>query len=84
MNQKWINIIKLTRVLYLITILLLGVCISLNIYALLHPHFRNHFFTIVISITPFVVIVYLLLIFFRKRKLSKKLHEQRQKFFSEN
>ncbi len=84
MRNKWTNLIKIIRALYLISLVLTGICLSLNIYRLIHPHFKNLFYTIVITTTPLIVLVYLLLIIVKRRKSSKKSHEQRKEPFSKN
>ncbi len=78
------NIIKIIRVLYLIAMTLTAVCISLNIYRLIHPHFKSLFYIIVITATPLIVLVYLILIFIKRNKSSKKSDEQRKEPFSKN
>lgn len=57
---------------------LTAVCITINIYRLLHPHFRSSISTILSIITPIVVVFYLSAVRNRRNKLLKKMSTARK------
>lgn len=76
--------IRNIRVIYRTVMVVLALCVLIDTYRIFNPHLKNTIFTIVLFISPLALICYLLLVLKYRKNLQKKLHEQRQKFFSKN
>lgn len=72
------------RMTYRIVMLLLAACATIDVYRLFNPHVSNIIFTIILFLSPLILIAYLLLILKYRKSLKRKLHDQQQKLFSKN
>lgn len=72
------------RIVYRILMMLLAACAVIDLYRLFNPHVTNMIFTIILVLTPFALIAYLLLVLKYRKNLRKKLSDQQQKRFSKN
>lgn len=73
------------NIIYYITMLLLLLCIMSNIFFLFHlTEYNRTYGAILESFTFIFLIAFILLAFLKKKKNTKKLLEQYEKFFHKN
>lgn len=73
------------KIVYYITLYLLGSCLALNFYFLFNLTLYKSLYGLLLQVfTIICVLVFLILTLFRKRFLKKKIHEEYNKVFSKN
>ncbi len=74
-----------TNVIYFVTMTVILVCIVYNSYCLLHHgHNKSSFFVGINIVTSIAALLYLFIIIYPRKKLSKQRNEQIHKIFSKN
>lgn len=84
MSKSGSKVIAITKIFFIVSLTMLGACILLNIFKLVHPAFHSRIIRALNILTPFVVLVYISLAFWSRFKLLKKISEYVHRIFSKN